>query len=420
MPRSGHRRFEKNLQFRKFQAYGFLKNLRFFEPFLMLFFLEKGISYLQIGTLYAIREITINIFEIPSGLVADAWGRRRTLAGSFIFYILSFTVFYFTSGYAWFIGAMIFFSLGEAFRSGTHKAMIFEYLRMRGWEDQKVDYYGRTRSASQTGSAVSSLVAASVVFWTSSYSVIFLLAILPYLADLFLIISYPPELDGESRGLDRKMMLKQFRKTFRDFRTFFTEWKMLRRILRLSSFTGYYKASRDYLQPIIRSGALMLPLFVSLADKQRTAILIGIIYFLIYLLNAFSSRNSGRLFDRIRNYERALLFTLLAGFTAGILAGLFYDLDLELVAVIPFLFIFVMENIRKPIGVSYISENMEHNLLASSLSAESQISSVIAGGIAIMLGFVADKASVGVSLMVVTAVLFLGIPAIFRPARHQS
>ena len=45
----------RNRQFRKFQAYGFLKNLRFFDPFLMLFFLEKGLSYLEIGTLYAIR-----------------------------------------------------------------------------------------------------------------------------------------------------------------------------------------------------------------------------------------------------------------------------------------------------------------------------------------------------------------------------
>ncbi len=31
--------FNKDLQFYKFCAYGFLKNLRFFEPFLMLFFL---------------------------------------------------------------------------------------------------------------------------------------------------------------------------------------------------------------------------------------------------------------------------------------------------------------------------------------------------------------------------------------------
>ncbi len=409
--------FSKNLQFRKFQAYGFLKNLRFFEPFLMLFFLEKGISYLQIGTLYAIREITINLFEIPSGLVADAWGRRRTLAGSFLFYLSSFTVFYFTTDYAWFVAAMLLFALGEAFRSGVHKAMIFEYLRLQGWEKQKVRYYGLTRSASQTGSAVSSVVAALIVFWTGKYSTIFLLSTIPYLADFILILSYPAALDGESSGLSRKMMTKQFRSTFRDFKTFFTRWSMFRKILSLSSFTGYYKASRDYLQPIIKSGALMIPVFVSLGDKQRTAIFIGVIYFFIYLLNAFSSGNAGRLFDRIRNYERAMLFTLVTGFIAGIVAGFFFNLKVELLAVLPFLLIFMVENIRKPIGIAYISENMEHNLLASSLSVESQISSVIAGGIAILLGFFADKFSVGTSLMGVTALMFLFIPLIFRHVR---
>ena len=98
--------------------------------------------------------------KYPSGLVADAWGSRRTLAGSFIFYIVSFTVFYLAKGYPWLMAAILLFSLGEAFRSGTHKAMIFEYLRIHGWEERKVKYYGRTRSASQNGSAVSSVIAA--------------------------------------------------------------------------------------------------------------------------------------------------------------------------------------------------------------------------------------------------------------------
>ena len=53
--------FKRNVQFYKFCLYGFLKNLRFYEPFLMLFFLEKGLDFLQIGTLHAAREICINI-----------------------------------------------------------------------------------------------------------------------------------------------------------------------------------------------------------------------------------------------------------------------------------------------------------------------------------------------------------------------
>ncbi|MFO7780135.1 MAG: hypothetical protein R6W94_00755, partial [Spirochaetia bacterium] len=45
--------FPRDLQYAKFSAYGFLKNLRFFEPFMILFLLGQGLSYLQVGTLYA-------------------------------------------------------------------------------------------------------------------------------------------------------------------------------------------------------------------------------------------------------------------------------------------------------------------------------------------------------------------------------
>ena len=50
-----------DIQYARFSAYGFLKNLQFFEPFLILHLLAIGVSYLEIGTLYAVREITINV-----------------------------------------------------------------------------------------------------------------------------------------------------------------------------------------------------------------------------------------------------------------------------------------------------------------------------------------------------------------------
>ncbi len=116
--------FEKDLQYFKFCSYGFLKNLRFFEPFLILFFLEKGLSFTQIGTLYAIREISTNILEIPTGVIADALGRRRTMVSSFLAYIVSFIIFYLTESFAYFALAMLCFSsFGEAFRTGTHSRL---------------------------------------------------------------------------------------------------------------------------------------------------------------------------------------------------------------------------------------------------------------------------------------------------------
>jgi MFS family permease len=83
-----------------------------------------------VGTLYAFREILVNGMEIPSGAIADGLGRRRTMAASFAGYLLSFA----------------FFSVGEAFRTGTHKAMIFAHLRINDWQEYENDYYAHTRS----------------------------------------------------------------------------------------------------------------------------------------------------------------------------------------------------------------------------------------------------------------------------------
>ena len=64
----------KDLMYHKFRTYGFLKNLRFFDPFLVLFFREMGLSFLEIGTLFSIREVATNLLEIPTGVIADAYG----------------------------------------------------------------------------------------------------------------------------------------------------------------------------------------------------------------------------------------------------------------------------------------------------------------------------------------------------------
>ena len=132
--------FRKDIQYYKFCAYGFLKNLRFFEPFLILFFLEGNLSYLQIGVIYTIREVIRNIFEIPSGLAADVLGRRKTMITSFSLYIISFLIYSMSYRYGMLITATIVFALGDAFRTGVHKAMIYNYLKLNNWDDQKVEY----------------------------------------------------------------------------------------------------------------------------------------------------------------------------------------------------------------------------------------------------------------------------------------
>jgi len=412
-------KFKKNLQLYKFCMYGFLKNLRFFEPFLVLFFLEKGLSYLQIGTLYAIRELATNILEIPTGIIADAMGRRRTMVSAFIAYILSFLIFNFSSGYYYFILAMIFFSFGEAFRTGTHKAMIFDYLQIKGWGDQKVYYYGHTRAWSQLGSALSSLTAAFIVFYTGSFKVIFLYSIIPYVLDLLLMLSYPKELDGHLKAFEKGRVGENIKEVVRDFVYSFKDKLMLKAIANLSFYTGFYKAAKDYLQPILNSFALSLPIFLVLEDRQRASIIIGIVYFLLHLMTSLASRHSGALAEKYKNLGLLMNITMVLGYLTGVLSGFFAIIGIPVFSILFYLGIYLIQNLRRPIGIANVSDMMKQNILATALSAESQVSSLSAAIIALVIGFFADKFGVGTALVIVPAFMLLTAPFYFVKARRD-
>lgn len=408
--------FERNVQFYKFCAYGFLKNLRFYEPFLMLFFLEKGLSFLEIGTLYAAREVCINIIEIPSGVIADSLGRRRSMSVSFIAYILSFIVFFFAQSYWILILAMIVYAGGEAFRTGTHKAMIFDYLHMHNWDHLRTHYYGHTRAWSQAGAAISALIAGILVFWRGSYAPVFLFTIIPYIADLFLILSYPADLDGPRHSSD-KTIASEFATVLRSLLKSLRSRELLRAIANQSLYSGYYKAFKDYLQPILKNFAIAMPVFLALQDNQRTALITGIVYAALYFITAYASRSSGKMSERFHTLAIPLNTMLFLGILFGIVSGIAYWLGVPIVAIVLYVGIYVIENLRKPMGIAYVTERMDKGSLASALSVESQAETLFAVVIALLLGFFSNLWGLGLGILVVSgisfiAALFLRLPVL--------
>ena len=97
----------------RFCLYGFLKNQRYFEPFLVLAFMGKGLSFLAIGSLFAVEAVTVNLLEVPSGAMADLFGRRRSMILSFCAYALSFLAFGLATSFWSLAGAMVLFGVGE-------------------------------------------------------------------------------------------------------------------------------------------------------------------------------------------------------------------------------------------------------------------------------------------------------------------
>ncbi|WP_367356838.1 MFS transporter [Mesotoga sp.] len=397
---------KRDSQFYRFAAYGFLKNLRFFDPFLILFFREMGLSFLQIGTLISVREVATNFLELPTGIIADLYGRRLSMVLSMVSYLSSFMIFYFFPSFYVYMIAMIAFAFGEAFRTGTHKAMILEYLRINDMTDMKVHYYGATRAASQLGSAINALIAAFLVFYSGSYKIVFLASVLPYAANLVNLMLYPKELDGELRSGEKRETIKAFLGIFRN-------GDALKGVLNSSLYDAFFKVVKEYLQPILKALALGLPIMITFGEEQRTSVIVGIVYFVIYIATSYASKNAGRLSGKFGNEARALNYTYIFGAVLIIFSGLLQIFALQVLAVVIFFFLFILENFRRPINISYISDNIDHKTMASGLSVESQLKTLLMAIFAPLIGFMADKLGVGSAITIAGAAM-LGLFAFVK------
>jgi len=393
----------RDRQFYKFAAYGFLKNLRFFEPFLILFFRESGLSFFQIGILFTVREAVTNITEIPTGLFADSVGRRFTMVFSMLAYILSFILFFFLKSYLWFIVAMCLFGLGESLRSGTHKSLILSHLSITGKEEQKVEYYGLTRSFSQMGSAVNALIAAGLVFFYGDYRIVFIAALIPYVANLINLITYPKALDD---------VIKKKYKSKHSLLSVFKEAGNIRIYLNSAVFDAFFKTVKEYLQPILSALALSLPFLLNFDSEKRTSVIVGVVYFFIYILTSYSSKHSYVFLKKINNMSRALNMTFLIGVAVILMAGFFKAVSVNSIPVFLFLVIFVLQNLRRPVNVSLISDIIPAEKLSTGLSVESQLKTLLIALFSPLLGFLADKMGVGWALFLFSGVFLVIFPVI--------
>ena len=411
--------FARNNQFRKFCAYGFLKNLLFFEPFLILFFLDANLSYTQIGLLVSFQLITQNILEIPAGILADSMGRRRTLMASFLFYIAAFIFFFFSYGIFGFTVAMFLFALGEALRTGTHKAMIFYYLKLNRWQSEKVAYYGITRAWSQRGSAISALLAAFFVITTHDYRMIFIISVIPYLADLILVGTYPAVLDGSKTGFHLSEIKANYSQNIKEFFYSFKKPGLLKTTINNSIFSGYYKGVKDFLQPILASLALSIPVMIPYSDEQRSALVVGIVYFFIYQATSYASRKSSAFSNRTRNLQQALTISLLIGLLAGIISGISYYAGFAAIAVTFYIIIYLIENLRKPIAISETANQLDSDIMATVLSTASQFETLFSAVLSAILGIFADIFGLGIAISLVSVIVLICAP-LFIIRRHNE
>ena len=104
------------------------KWLMLIMPIGALFFAENGLDPFAIYLLQGVYSLSLALFEIPSGYLADVIGRRASLIIGSLLGTLGFVVLSFSHSLPGFLLAEIILGLGGSFISGSDSALLYDSL----------------------------------------------------------------------------------------------------------------------------------------------------------------------------------------------------------------------------------------------------------------------------------------------------
>lgn len=408
----------------RFCLYSILKNLRFFEPFFVIYLLSGAhlggpdLSYLQIGTLIGYQKLLTGLLEIPSGFATDRWGRRRALALTFSCYVVAFPLYASSTGLvgvqqmmALYI-AQTFFGLGEALRTGSHKAIMLDWADRSGRSADTTRIIGVTRFFSKASLGVSALGGGLLIYYTGTFRWLFWMSTVPAALGVLLMLSYPTWLEGEMSRAKSEEPLSRRRMRIRDL---WASPGILSLMLQSVLFESQVHLAQLYIQPFLKEG---LDTHDVAVVGGVGALIIGTYYLVQDLLGGSAAMLAGPLEKRVGDPQRALhLVYVLATLCCAVLAaGLFMGWLALGIAV--FFALAVLQNARRPIFISQFNRVMDRPQRTTTLSIESQARTWGIAMLAPLTGYIVDRYGLAWVFVTITAIFVAGLGLAIRPQAH--
>ncbi len=129
----------------------FLTTLYFYIPYMTLYFQGRGFNFVQINSMWGIVVFTMFLTEIPTGLLADRWGRRRAVQIAILFQFIGELLFLFVTDYWLLVVDAAISGIGFAFGSGALEALIYDSLKAEKRADDMNKVMGQINSAGYLG-----------------------------------------------------------------------------------------------------------------------------------------------------------------------------------------------------------------------------------------------------------------------------
>lgn len=351
-------------------------------PIVVLFYQSNNMGMHEIFVLKAIYSIAIVVMEIPSGWMADFWGRKKTLVLGSILGSAGFLLYSFSYGFWAFVIAEIVLGIGHSFVSGADSAMLYDSLKA----DDKTDKYtreeGRMTSMGNFAEAIAGVVGGFLAALSLRTPFYFQFAIAA--------IAIPAALTLIEPKIHSSEHLHSIKKIVQNIRTTFRSNQNLRISILLSAVTGTATLTFAWLvQPFFKALGLPVEMF-------------GVFWTALNLTVGVSSIFAHKV-DLFLGKKWSILLVIVLLSAGYIFAGIsisYWGMT--------FLFLFyLVRGIATPIFKNYINQYTESNVRATILSVRNFIIRIAFAAIGPLLGWVTDNVSLNKAFILAGIIYFV-------------
>lgn len=363
----------------------------FVVPVWVIYFRGIGFSFSQISVILSISLIAPLIFEVPTGAIADLYGRKICVALSYFIGGLLFIAVPFTQSF-WVIVALFFaFYASGTLASGADDAWLVDYLKHKKRSELVHTAFARLLSFGNAGGIIAFSLSGPLVL-------LFDLKWLWVLQGVvFLIVGLITAVWGrehfERRKIKINTALKEAGKEAKGSIKYTFGHPVLLYLIIAIFFMMFYNIGEVLWQPFLMQ--LGLPIYY-LGPLFAVAAASG------FIIPLFSMRY----LKKMKTEKRALILSEVA--TGLLLVSIAFVIS-PLAGALVFIALNMMWGLARPIGRSYFQKYVPSETRATISSLQSLVAS-IGGAIAILMaGFLAD--AIGLRMTFVALTVFV-IPVV--------
>lgn len=391
-----------------------------FVPVLVLLPLERGLTLSQVGLTVAVQGLVVLALELPTGGMADAWGRRPVLLLAGLVGIASTALFLTAHTVAAFAAAYFLQGIYRALDSGPLEAWYVDAVHAApdgagsGLHQEREVERGLSRAGAVLGVAIAlgalaggGLVALGDVGSVEALAVPVLASLVVQVLGLVAVLTLMPEVREATGPRAALAAVRQAPRTVAGGLRLLRTSPVLLAIVAVELTWGFGSATYETLLPV--------RLTEILDDAERAAVLVGPAGSAAWLASAVGAALVPWAMRRIGTAPTAALLRVLhGGFVVlmGLLGGVAG-------VIVGYLVAYAVHGASNPAHMSLLHRQVGGEVRATAISINSMLAQA-AGSLGVLtLSAVADQESARVAMFLGGAVLALAAP-LYLPAWRQE